>query len=63
MKIKKITDKLAMQILDNAIEKCRKVLQKLEIGTEDFDNVYMEMRSYQMHKNILLKDGDAKNDF
>lgn len=56
-KNKEITDELAVQILDNAVEKCKKALQTLEIGTEDFDNVYMEMRSYQMHKNTLLKDG------
>lgn len=55
---KKITDKLAIQILDDSIERCRRALQNLEIGTEDFDNVYMEMRSYQMHKKSLLMGGD-----
>lgn len=53
---REITGELAIQILDNAIDKCRKTLQTLEVGTEDFDNAYMEMRSYQMHKNTLLKD-------
>lgn len=54
---REITDKLAIQILDNAIVKCKKALQSIEISTEDFDNIYMEMRSYQMHRNSLLKDG------
>lgn len=54
---REITDELAVQILDNAIEKCRRTLQILEISTEDFDNVYMEMCSYQLHKNTLLKEG------
>lgn len=58
---KEITDKLAMQILDKEIAKCGKALQALEIGTVDFDNVYMEMRSYQMHRNTLLGDGGAND--
>lgn len=56
-KNKEITDKLAIQILDSGIEKCKKALLTLELGTEDYDNVYMEMRSYQMHKKALLKGG------
>lgn len=60
-KYKEITDKLATQILDKAIAKCGKALQALEIGTEDFDNVYMEMCSYQMHRNTLLGGGGVND--
>lgn len=57
-----ITGPLAIRILDNAIEKCRNTLSTLEMGTEDFDGVYMEMRMYQMHKETLLK-GGGRDDF
>lgn len=57
-----ITGLLAIRILDKAIEKCRNTLSTLEMGTEDFESVYMEMRMYQMHKETLLKGGDI-NDF
>ena len=59
---RKFTDELAVRILDKGIERCRKSLITLEVGTDDFDNVFMEMRSYQIHKETLLKGGGA-NDF
>lgn len=54
---KEITDDLAIQILNNGIERCKKSLISLEIGTEDYDNVYGEMQLYQMHKESLLRGG------
>lgn len=56
---REITDELAMQILDRGIRKCEKALRNLEIGTEEYDNTFMELRMYQMHKDTLLmkKDG------
>ena len=60
-KNKEITDKLAVQILDSDIERCKKVLSTLETRTDDYNNVYMEMRSYQMHKKTLLKGGGAND--
>lgn len=56
-KVKRITNEIAIRILDSATEKCRKTSQTLEVGTDDFDNICMEMRSYQIHKDTLLKDG------
>ena len=56
-KDREITDELALLILDEAIERCKKALLTLEIGTDAYDNVYMEMRSYQMNKDTLLNGG------
>ena len=57
-KNREITDELALRILDEGIERCKKTLLTLEIGTDAYDDVYMEMRSYQMHKKSLLRGGD-----
>lgn len=58
---REITDNLAIQILDNGIERCRKALLTLEIGSEDYDSVDGEMRLYQMHKTSLLKGGECND--
>lgn len=57
------TDELAMEIIDREIRKCEKALRNLEIGTENYDNVFMELRMYQMHKDtLLIKKGGGRND-
>lgn len=35
------------------------MLSALEIGIDEFDNTYKEMRMWQMHKRDLLKGGEA----
>lgn len=55
--MREITRKHAIKILDDAIEKCRSILSKLEEDTEDYENTFGEMRMYQMHKETLLKGG------
>ena len=49
-----ITDELAVEILDKAIQKCKDILMDLEKETEDYDNAFLELRMYQMHKATLL---------
>lgn len=53
-----ITDKLALEIIDKGIERCESILLTLKEGTEDFDSIYMELRSYQMHRDFLLRGGE-----
>lgn len=60
-KNKEISDGLAIHILTEGIERCKKSLRNLEIGTEDFDNVFLELRSYQRQKTRLLKGGGASD--
>ena len=55
--MREITCKHAIKILDNAIERCRNILSKLEEDTEGYENTFGEMRMYQMHKETLLKGG------
>ncbi len=63
MSNKHFTDELALQILNRGIRKCEKALQNLEIGTEDYDNVFMEKRMYEMHRDaFLMKRGGGRHD-
>lgn len=52
-----ITHEQAIKILNDAIERCKKILSELDENTEDYSNIYAEMRMYQKHKETLLKGG------
>lgn len=58
---RKFTDELALKVLNREIKRCEKTLQNLEIGAEDYGNVFMELRMYQIHKQMLMKNNKSKN--